>query len=222
MDTRERLLKAAGIVFAEKGFFAAKTAEICRLAGANIAAVNYHFRSKERLYAEAWRHAFERSIEANPPDGGVSADAPPEERLRGHIQANVNRIAAPDSIDFDISHKELANPTGLLAEVMKRSIDPLHRMFMDVVRELLNEEASEMDVHFCAISVHSQCLMPLVHERNRRRRTVDGHSLDSLVPEIDKAALVDHILRFSLAGIRGLHAPSTSSIADRTERKVQP
>jgi len=51
--TRERLLAAAGRVFAEKDYRKATIAEICRLAETNIAAVNYHFGDKETLYREA-------------------------------------------------------------------------------------------------------------------------------------------------------------------------
>jgi TetR/AcrR family transcriptional regulator, regulator of cefoperazone and chloramphenicol sensitivity len=53
--TRKRLLAAAGRVFAEKGYRDATIAEICRLAGTNIASVNYHFSDKESLYREASR-----------------------------------------------------------------------------------------------------------------------------------------------------------------------
>ena len=53
--TRKKLLAAAGRVFAEKGYRDATIAEICRLAGTNIAAVNYHFSDKETLYREASR-----------------------------------------------------------------------------------------------------------------------------------------------------------------------
>jgi hypothetical protein len=53
--TRKKLLAAAGRVFAEKGYHDATIAEICRLAGTNIAAVNYHFSDKETLYLEALR-----------------------------------------------------------------------------------------------------------------------------------------------------------------------
>ena len=52
-DTKERLMEVAGQVFAEKGFRDATVREICQRAGANLAAVNYHFGDKERLYIES-------------------------------------------------------------------------------------------------------------------------------------------------------------------------
>ena len=48
-NTRQRVLEAAGEVFAERGFRAATVREICQRAKANLAAVNYHFGDKERL-----------------------------------------------------------------------------------------------------------------------------------------------------------------------------
>ena len=48
---------AAGGVFASRGFRDATIREICQAAGANIAAVNYHFGDKEALYLEVIRHA---------------------------------------------------------------------------------------------------------------------------------------------------------------------
>ena len=56
-ETRQRLLDTAGEVFAEKGFQAATVRQICGMAGVNIAAINYHFGDKERLYIEAVKHA---------------------------------------------------------------------------------------------------------------------------------------------------------------------
>ena len=53
-DTRENLLLAAGKVFADKGYEKATVREICKAAGvSNLAAVNYYFGDKERLYIEA-------------------------------------------------------------------------------------------------------------------------------------------------------------------------
>ncbi|MCY2927017.1 MAG: CerR family C-terminal domain-containing protein [Planctomycetota bacterium] len=167
--------------------------EICRRAKANIAAVNYHFHDKETLYVEAWRLAFSRSLKAHPPEGGVASDAPPEQRLRGRIASLIRRAAGGESLEFDIIHKEMANPTGLLAEVMRESIEPLRRGLAGVIGELLGPRAAEQDVELCQMSIRSQCLDPLFARRHRP----GGRDLGPAQIE----AAIDHVTTFSLAGI---------------------
>lgn len=48
-QTRERLLDAAEQLFLERGFQGTSTRDITEAAGANLAAVNYYFRSKQDL-----------------------------------------------------------------------------------------------------------------------------------------------------------------------------
>src|SRR5580658_7522029 len=55
--TRDKLIDAAGTVFAERGYRSATIREICRRAGANVAAVNYTFGDKMGLYTEVLRHS---------------------------------------------------------------------------------------------------------------------------------------------------------------------
>ena len=99
-----RLLESACEVFADKGYRDATVAEICECAGANIAAVNYYFGSKDTLYVEAWRLSFQRSLETYPADGGIAASASAEQRLRGRISSIIRRFADPKSHEFDIMH----------------------------------------------------------------------------------------------------------------------
>ena len=58
-ETRRRILSAASKAFAEKGFWEASSAYICKKANVNSAAINYHFGSKENLYVKAWEYSFQ-------------------------------------------------------------------------------------------------------------------------------------------------------------------
>ncbi|MFW5798481.1 MAG: TetR/AcrR family transcriptional regulator, partial [Planctomycetota bacterium] len=94
-DTPTRLLEAAIDTFADKGYHNATVAEICSAAGANVAAVNYHFGSKQNLYVAAWRKAFQDSVAAHPPDGGVPPGASARRRFRARIGSVMHRVLDP-------------------------------------------------------------------------------------------------------------------------------
>jgi AcrR family transcriptional regulator len=49
-DTREKLLRAATALFAEKGFDGATVKEIAEQAGVNISLISYHFNGKEGVF----------------------------------------------------------------------------------------------------------------------------------------------------------------------------
>ena len=207
-ETRLRLLTAAIEVFAEKGFWEATHVEICERAKVNTAAVNYHFGSKENLYVEAWKHAFERSMEVYPPDGGVAPDAPVEQRLQGRILAMMNRIADPANHEIEIIHKEMANPTGLLTDTIRQTIDQMRQASLTIIRELLGAEADEEQVNYCDMSIMGQCFGPML--RLRRARIAPEEATPGPLPlNIDVEAFADHVLRFSLTGIRGIQAAGT-------------
>ena len=196
--TRGKLLAASGEIFAEKGFRDATIAEICRQAGTNIAAVNYHFGSKEALYREAWRHVFAESIQAHPPEGGVPETAPPEERLRGQVTAMVLRMADRNNRAFSFLYREFANPTGLLEEVIREQLHPLQQRTRRLIRELLGPRADDQEVLFCEMAIISQCMNPLVV---RGMPGPQNGGKDNPRRIDDVKAYTRRIMAFSLAGI---------------------
>jgi AcrR family transcriptional regulator len=54
-STKERILSAAEVLFARHGFDGASLRQLTAAAGVNLAAVNYHFGSKDRLVEEVFR-----------------------------------------------------------------------------------------------------------------------------------------------------------------------
>ena len=54
-ETRERILLAAEHLFAEQGYDSTSIRDITAEAECNVAAVNYHFGGKDKLYVETFR-----------------------------------------------------------------------------------------------------------------------------------------------------------------------
>lgn len=207
-------MKAACEMFTEKGYRNTTIVEISNQAGTNIAAVNYHFGSKEALYIEAWRHAFQKSLKAHPLDGGVSDDAPTEERLKGHVRATLHRMADKNNGEFWFVQRELSNPTGLLEEVMEKEIRPIHKKMEGLIRELLEPVGSDQDVLFCEASIINQCINPMVAEEKSR-----GKNAVRIGPfkVKDIEAYADHVVKFSLAGIRAIYENAESKVLIQQE-----
>jgi len=198
-STRSRVLKSACAVFAAKGYRDATIAEICEGAGANVASVNYHFRDKESLYAEVWRDAHRRAFEAYPPDGGLPDDASAEQRLGAHVRALLQRVLCPGEAG-QFAHllvREMVEPTAALQEILDEAIRPQRDRSIDIVRELLGEGASEFQVRLSVMSIMNQCLA-FAFTKPVREHFTGQADLDEA--QVEK--LADHILQFSLAGLR--------------------
>lgn len=208
-ETRRRILLAASEVFSRKGFWEASNAEISKLAKTNSASINYHFSSKENLYVQAWKSAFDLSIEKHPIDDGVKADASATERLSGRISSLVKRFIDPETYDLDIFQKELANPTGLLDEVISVTLKPIHEDLLQLVEEILGKNCDRKDVVLCFHSILGQCLNVMRHMRK-----TDEHRFprvfSSDFPAFSTEEAISHICSFTLAGMRRIKEESVS------------
>ncbi|MBE0537386.1 MAG: CerR family C-terminal domain-containing protein [Phycisphaerae bacterium] len=200
LATKSHLLAAARRVFAEKGYRDATSGEICSAARANAASINYHFGSKEKLYAEVWKEAFQEAIDRYPLDGGLGADASAEARLKATVQSLLRRMLDSSSLGYagQIVLMELANPTEALELVKQDVIEPLRRRMHAIVRELVGPKAAEEQVVFCAISIIHQCL-GFGFKKGKLPAM-----LESLDKETLLVSLTEHIYRFSVGGIRAV------------------
>jgi AcrR family transcriptional regulator len=207
LKTRLNLLEAASEIFGKKGFWNATNEDICNKANANLAAINYHFGSKENLYIESWKYSFEKSMEKHPPEGGALPNDPAEKRMKGRILSFLQRIADPETHDIDIILKEMANPTGLLTEVIASTIELVDRDFISTLKELMGEGSSEELIGFCHMSLLSMCFGPMLHLRSVNE---DDRTPRSGIMPLDLGVenLADHIIKFTLAGIRSFSETS--------------
>lgn len=195
--TRVRLLEAAGEVFSTRGFRAATVREICERAGANVAAVNYHFGDKERFYAEAMRYWARVSIEQTPPIA-IDKSVPARERLAAVIRGTLHSLAdgGRGSCHGKLMAQELFDPSPALDIIVSEFVRPKFNNLCDIVRSIIGAKASEDTVRRCAASIIGQCLF-YRHSHAIIERLLPGHTLS----EEQVEPLAEHILQFSYAAL---------------------
>lgn len=96
--TRDRIFLAAERLFAQKGFAAVSVRDITADAGVNLAAVNYHFGSKDALLYEIFRT---RSGELNRTRARLLHEATEAARGKPTVRAILEALITPPTRWFD-------------------------------------------------------------------------------------------------------------------------
>jgi TetR/AcrR family transcriptional regulator, regulator of cefoperazone and chloramphenicol sensitivity len=163
VHVKDRLIEAAGEMFALCGYRAATVREICRKAGTHVGAVNYHFRDKEGLFTAVLEHAHQWSVRRYPPDAGLKDGAVPEEKLRVFVSSFLRRVLGQGAPDWHgrLMIREMAEPSEALNRMVRSSIHPLYLYLVSILRELLSEDRSATDevnetAFLCAMSITGQ------------------------------------------------------------------
>jgi TetR/AcrR family transcriptional regulator, regulator of cefoperazone and chloramphenicol sensitivity len=198
-DTRQRLLEAAGEVFAEQGFRNATVRDICSRAGANIAAVNYYFQGKDGLYGQVVQYAQCCAREQHPilSDPNIT----PQQRLGEFVRSFLERLLDEGRPAWHgkLMAREMVEPSAALDRIVTDTVRPTFNTLSGIVSDLLGPGADESLIRRSAASVIGQCLM-----YHHCRPVMDRlFTPQRFTPEA-VAELAAHITRFSLAGLESV------------------
>jgi AcrR family transcriptional regulator len=201
--TRQRLLEAAGEVFAEHGFHAATVRQICdRAGGANVSAVKYHFGDKQALYGAALRYAHGCAIAKYPPSMGLPPDAPAGRRLHAFVLSFLMRVLddGRPAWHAKIMSREMADPTDAMDELVHQQIKPHFMHLRQAVADLFAPKSVDDEtLRFCCNSVVGQCLFyHFGRPVSERLFPGKGHTVK------DAERIAGQITRLTLAGVRAL------------------
>jgi AcrR family transcriptional regulator len=218
-EPRERILRAAGQEFAERGYEAATVRDICAAAGVNVAAVNYYFGDKRRLYVESVKHAHEDRVRQLPlPEWGD--EVPAERRLHDFVANLLERMLGLEQPPWQVRlmMREVLQPTEACRELVEDYMRPHFAVLVAILADLSGGRLTEAELRRLAMSVVGQCFV----------YRAAGEVVAMLVPrdEFDTlhtpAALADHVTRLTLAAL-GAAAPLGGAVrGSHPERIVIP
>jgi TetR/AcrR family transcriptional regulator, regulator of cefoperazone and chloramphenicol sensitivity len=152
-DARSRLVMSALRLFAEKGYKAASTREICDAAGANISAIRYYFGDKAGLY----RAAFTEPMGDSPCGSNIAAYAglPLSDALSRFFSEFLEPLKKGEELGLvmKLHFREMIEPTGAWRQEIDAEIKPQHEALVSLLKEHLGLPRIDEDVHRLAFSM---------------------------------------------------------------------
>ena len=165
--TRERILKSAERLFAERGYDATSIRAIVAKARVNQAAINYHFDGKDGLYREVLRAAFraltEQQLDHADEMKAMSREAALAEFIRRQLRPLLGRDEY--SRHMRILNWETVRPTAVFRKLLSEEAAPFMGLAVELVRRF-QPEADQRTLVAAAVWLVGQCSVFL---RNREQ-----------------------------------------------------
>jgi len=199
-ETKERILSAAEELFAVQGFDSTSVRDITTAAESNIAAVNYHFGGKEKLYIETAHRLLadlrDQRISRLKRELEEMADARLEDFLRSFARTF---LEAPEEntrarLFLLFFAREMLDPHLPPELFFGEFIAPLMEFTTPILMKLA-PPLGRKEAVLCMMSIVGQ-----LHQRLKARKFIP-RSTDAF-PGFDNESYLEHIVRFSAAGVR--------------------
>jgi AcrR family transcriptional regulator len=205
--TRQNIIDAAGLLFAEKGFKATTISDICKAAKVNQAAVNFHFRSKEQLYFDLVRYGYDYAL-AEIPWPKWEPGTPAITRLRDFVLTFLRRAVADREPRWpcQLIMREMIEPTQACEEFVRGYVRPSNALLHSILQDLLPADTPQERRLLIAHSIIGQMLFYKVARPVLQLIHAGGELLRYDEPFIQR--LADHITAFTLAAL-GARPPLT-------------
>lgn len=135
--TKLTLVEAAGPLFAEHGLEGTSIRAIAERAKANVAAVNYHFGSKENLYTEVLRHVATRAVRRPVAEYRAEAEA-------NRSRRDLSRLMAEFMSDWFHSYFPPEGPAWHVRLMMRTLLEPSPSL-QQIVDQVFRPDHSELE-----------------------------------------------------------------------------
>ena len=213
-DTRAALLECAEKLFLAHSIEGVSIRQITNAAGANVAAINYHFNGKMNLYREILAQRLDEITrdklallkELDEQQPAANLEQILDKFVRSYFEL---LLASPDSDRLlQIIYREMG-PDAIASDlVATRLAIPIHQAFRATILKT-RPDLDENHVSYCVSSIIGQVL----HFIRAREILKDIRSPDQHQSFIEDA--VHHITQFSLRGIGSPCMASRTPARDR-------
>ncbi len=193
--TRENILQAAGRLIARKGYAATTSKEICQAAGANIAAINYHFGSREGMYLALLRQVHQSLMRLDRLREIEASDMAPREKVEAFLELFLAQVVEGESWEAQVWAREIITPSPLIYEILQDEAVPKLNVFSSIFASYTGLSQEDPRLYSSIFSFMAPFAMVFYARQN-------GLEYKRVLPvEIPHSTFLENLKRFAFAGL---------------------
>lgn len=167
-ETKQKILEHAGQLFALRGYHNTSAKDICKSAGVNAAAINYHFQGKDGLYEQIMAQAIEHFLHKDFVESLDTRNASAEEKLDALIHHMVKNILEPRSWHAKVWAREIVTPSPVIEVVLAKEAHTRASIIKKVVIEACGKTYDPKDIEstYALFTLLAPCMMLMIVNPN--------------------------------------------------------
>lgn len=146
-ETRNRIIECAGRLIAKQGYARTTSKSICEAAKVNMAAVNYHFGSREGLYLAVLTEAHRYLLSLEQLKALQLSTLAPKEKIEAFLDLYINNTLIGDDWRMELWAREEMSPSPLHAEILQQLAIPKLGVVVKIFAEYMELEETDPRIY---------------------------------------------------------------------------
>ena len=189
-ETREHIIECAGKLFALHGYDKTTSKSICKMARVNLAAVNYHFGSRDGLYIAVLEEVHNRLTEFDSLAKIETSSEPPRQKLEMLLDFFITSAFQRNNWEARLWAREIFTPSPFLHIVISRKVLPKFSIGATVFSEYLQYSSDDPRLYAAMLQIMSPFVILFLGQNHPLKDQLPVHvSQETLLRQMRDNAL---------------------------------
>ena len=189
-ETKNLIIDCAARLIAEYGYAKVTSKSICEKAQVNMAAINYHFGSREGLYTEILNKVHEYMLHADEINKILLSDVSAKEKVEIFIDTFIDSLYSENNWYLKVWAREVINSSPIVNDILMREALPRLNIVSKIFSEYTKLPVTDPELYSCMLMTLSPFVITFL-----------AHNTELLPVQYTREELISHLKRFIFSGL---------------------
>ena len=189
-ETKSLIMDCAAKLIAEYGYAKVTSKSICEKAQVNLAAINYHFGSREGLYTEILNKVHEYMLQADEINKILFSDVSAKEKVETFIDTFIDSLYSENNWYLKVWAREVVNSSPIVNDILMQEALPRLDIVSQIFSQYTNLPVTDPELYSCILITLSPFAITFL-----------SHNTELLPVQYSREELISHLKRFIFAGL---------------------